>query len=165
MPMAMVKLVLHYLKDGPTHGQRSTACGRKGRLTATIGRLAELATSDNDIIEATTVEDDVTCKHCLAAINVKGKDKPKMATVKDALYMLQPATGWCVVVNGEIDVGTVQSTEIGAMVNGLVLHRDLVVRRDMPDDQIRQLWLRNIGDDKRYQIIPIIVTRAASGKS
>lgn len=58
-------------------------------------------------------------------------------------------SGWAVLENDEIDLRTVSPSRLGAMVNGLILHRRVVVLKDTPEEVIERAWMISRGPKSR----------------
>jgi hypothetical protein len=65
--------------------------------------------------------------------------------------------GFACLNDGVIDIRTVQNTEIGAMVNGLVLHAGYTPLRSTADDMIRKLFTK-LCEPSGLVIVPVVVT-------
>lgn len=48
-------------------------------------------------------------------------------------------SAWAIVVDGEIDIRTVAPTDIGAMVNWLVVSAGAIIQQGVTDENVR-LW-------------------------
>jgi hypothetical protein len=65
--------------------------------------------------------------------------------------------GFACLNDGVIDIRTVQNTEIGAMVNGLVLHAGYTPLRSTTDDMIRKLFNKLCEVPFGLVIVPVVV--------
>jgi hypothetical protein len=64
--------------------------------------------------------------------------------------------GFACVKDGEIDIRTVQHSEVGAMVNGLVLFAHVLPTRGMSDGQVKTMW-KDECDPKGIHVVPVKV--------
>lgn len=62
------------------------------------------------------------------------------------------ASGFAVVEDGEIDVRTVSSSKVAAMVNFLVVARDVVPTARMDDEDVEELWEHRRDDAQLVEV-------------
>lgn len=67
------------------------------------------------------------------------------------------AKGFACMKDGEIDIRTVQHSEVGAMVNGLVLYGVGLPLRSMPDDAVRELFRAKVEETFDVHCVPVVV--------
>lgn len=70
-------------------------------------------------------------------------------------------SAWAIVVDGEIDVRTVMPTDIGAMVNWLIVSCGAVVQQGVTDENVRAAFaamLDHVGADS-IECCPVEVRR------
>lgn len=66
------------------------------------------------------------------------------------------AKGFAVLYNGNIEVSTISSTEIGAMVNWLVVHRKIAIRWGTDEKAIKECW-DTLTDSITEVVVPVSI--------
>jgi hypothetical protein len=62
------------------------------------------------------------------------------------------ATGWAILDNGRINVATVSPNRRGAMVNWLLVVRQMLFANTAPDEVIEQIWWREHGTAEIWMV-------------